>query len=121
MAPTSTMVPTGVTLSDAKLFRQSCYVDGVWTNAASGGTVAVDNPATGEVIGTVPKLGAAETRLAIEAADRALPAWRKKTATERAAIVRRWYEVGRVKWGRRSTDRAAPPPAPPVPPPGGTA
>jgi len=93
MAPTSTMVPTGVTLSDAKLFRQSCYVDGVWTNAASGGTVAVDNPATGEVIGTVPKLGAAETRLAIEAADRALPAWRKKTATERAAIVRRWYEL----------------------------
>jgi len=87
------MVPTGVTLSDAKLFRQSCYVDGVWTNAASGGTVAVDNPATGEVIGTVPKLGAAETRLAIEAADRALPAWRKKTATERAAIVRRWYEL----------------------------
>jgi succinate-semialdehyde dehydrogenase/glutarate-semialdehyde dehydrogenase len=93
LATTSTTVPTGVTLTDAKLFRQSCYVDGAWVNAQSGGTVAVDNPATGEVIGTVPKLGAAETRAAIEAADRALPAWRKKTAKERGAAVRKWYEL----------------------------
>ena len=93
MATTSTTVPTGVTLTDSKLFRQSCYVDGAWVNAQSGGTVAVDNPATGDVIGTVPKLGAAETRAAIEAADRALPAWRKKTAKERAAAVRTWYEL----------------------------
>jgi succinate-semialdehyde dehydrogenase/glutarate-semialdehyde dehydrogenase len=93
MATTSTTVPTGITLGDAKLFRQSCYVDGAWIGAQSGGTIAVDNPATGDVIGTVPKLGAAETRAAIAAADRALPAWRKKTAKERAAIVRRWYEL----------------------------
>src|SRR5678816_3508616 len=93
MATTSTSVPTGVTLTDSKLFRQSCYIDGAWVNAQSGGTVAVDNPATGEVIGTVPRLGAAETRTAIEAADRALPAWRKKTAKERAAAVRKWYEL----------------------------
>jgi succinate-semialdehyde dehydrogenase/glutarate-semialdehyde dehydrogenase len=93
MATTSTTVPTGVTLSDPKLFRQSCYVDGAWVNAQSGGTISVDNPATGEVIGTVPKLGAVETRAAIEAADRALPAWRKKTAKERAAAVRKWYEL----------------------------
>ena len=87
MATTSTTVPTGVTLNDSTLFRQSCYVDGAWINAQSGGTIAVDNPATGEVIGTVPRLGAAETRAAIEAADRALPAWRKKTAKERAAVA----------------------------------
>ena len=77
MATTSTSAPTGVTLTDARLFRQSCYVDGAWVNAQSGGTISVDNPATGEVVGTVPKLGAAETRAAIEAADRALPAWRQ--------------------------------------------
>ena len=93
MASTSTTASTGVTLSDPRLFRQSCYIDGAWTRAQSGATISVDNPATGEVIGTVPKLGAAETRAAIESADRALPAWRKKTAKERAAVVRRWYEL----------------------------
>ena len=90
---TTSAVPTGVSLKDSKLFRQSNYIDGAWANAKSGGTINVDNPATGEVIGTVPKCGTAETRTAIEAADKALPAWRKKTAKERAAIVRRWYEL----------------------------
>jgi len=84
---------TGVALTDEKLFRQACYIDGAWVNAASGGTINVDDPATGEIVGTVPKLGATETRQAIEAADRALPAWRKKTAKERAAVLRRWYEL----------------------------
>ena len=91
MATTSTA--TGVQLADSKLFRQSCYVDGAWVDAASGGTINVDNPATGEVIGTVPKLGGAETRKALEAADRAFVEWRKKTAKERAAVLRRWYEL----------------------------
>ena len=91
MAPTSTVA--GVQLTDPRLFRQSCYVDGAWIDAPSGGTIGVDNPATGEIVGTVPKLGAAETRAAIEAADRALPGWRKKTAKERAAVLRRWYEL----------------------------
>ena len=76
-----------------KLFRQSCYIDGAWVNARSGATIAVDNPATGEIVGTVPKFGAAETREAIEAADRAFPAWRKKTAKERAAVLRRWFDL----------------------------
>jgi succinate-semialdehyde dehydrogenase/glutarate-semialdehyde dehydrogenase len=62
-------------------------------SAPSGAAINVDNPATGEIIGTVPKLGATETRQAIEAADRAMPAWRKKTAKERAAVMRRWYEL----------------------------
>jgi succinate-semialdehyde dehydrogenase / glutarate-semialdehyde dehydrogenase len=89
----TTQTASGVQLTDAKLFRQSCYVDGSWVNAASGATVAVDNPATGEIIGTVPKFGAAETRNAIEAAERAFPEWRRKTAKERAVVLRRWYEL----------------------------
>src|SRR5262245_33583658 len=93
MATTSAALPTGIQLTDSNLFRQSCYVDGAWITAQSGQTIAVDNPATGEVLGTVPKLGAAETRAAIGAADRALPGWRKKTAKERAAVLRRWYEL----------------------------
>jgi succinate-semialdehyde dehydrogenase/glutarate-semialdehyde dehydrogenase len=82
-----------VDLNDPDLFRQACYIDGSWTAAASGATISVDNPATGDVIGTVPKLGGAETRQAIEAANRALPRWRTSTARERAAVLRRWYEL----------------------------
>jgi succinate-semialdehyde dehydrogenase/glutarate-semialdehyde dehydrogenase len=90
---TTSAVPTGINLKDSKLFRQACYVNGEWVDARSGGTIVVDNPATSEVLGTVPKLGAAETRMAIDAANAVLPAWRKKTAKERAAVVRRWYEL----------------------------
>ena len=57
-------------------------------NARGGATINVDNPATGEIVGTVPKFGAAETRDAIEAANRAFPEWRTKTAKERAAALR---------------------------------
>jgi succinate-semialdehyde dehydrogenase / glutarate-semialdehyde dehydrogenase len=88
-----TSTATGVTLTDEKLFRQSCYIDGAWVNARSNATINVDNPATGEIVGTVPKLGAAETRDAIEAAERALPAWRKTTAKERAAVLRNWFDL----------------------------
>jgi succinate-semialdehyde dehydrogenase / glutarate-semialdehyde dehydrogenase len=94
MAPhTNSSTMTGVTLTDPKLFRQSCYVDGAWVNARAGATINVDNPATGEIVGTVPKFGAAETRDAIEAANRAFPEWRKKTAKDRAAVLRRWFEL----------------------------
>ena len=81
----------GVELQDARLFRQACYVDGAWTEARD--VIEVDNPATGEIIGTVPKLGRAETERAIDAASRAFPAWRRKTARERAAVMRRWFEL----------------------------
>ena len=81
----------GVELQDARLFRQACYVDGAWTEARD--VIEVDNPATGETIGTVPKLGRAETERAIGAASRAFPAWRRKTARERAAVMRRWLEL----------------------------
>ena len=70
-------------LKDAKLFRQQAYVDGAWVDADNGQTIKVNNPATGEIIGSVPKMGAAETRRAIEAADKALPAWRALTALNR--------------------------------------
>ena len=80
-------------LRDSKLFQQLCFIDGTWTGADSGETIDVDNPATGEKLGTIPKMGAAETRRAIEAADRALPSWRAKTAQERSTILRRWSEL----------------------------
>jgi succinate-semialdehyde dehydrogenase / glutarate-semialdehyde dehydrogenase len=82
---------SGVQLRDPGLFRQACYVDGAWVTGRA--QINVDNPATGEIIGTVPKLGASEARAAIEAAARALPAWRKKTAKERANVMRRWFEL----------------------------
>src|SRR5687768_1250530 len=90
---TDTSTHAGVGLKDSKLFRQACYVDGAWVSARSGAIITVDNPANGESIGVVPKLGAAETRTAIEAAARAFPAWRKKTAKERAAVMRRWFDL----------------------------
>ena len=80
-------------LNDSTLFRQQAYIDGAWVDADSGQTIAVNNPASGEILGTVPKLGAAETRRAIEAANRALPAWRALTAKERAQKLRRWFEL----------------------------
>jgi succinate-semialdehyde dehydrogenase/glutarate-semialdehyde dehydrogenase len=80
-------------LKDKSLFRQQCYIDGAWVDADSGDTIKVTNPATDEVLGTVPKMGADETRRAIEAANAAWPAWRAKTAKERADIIRRWFNL----------------------------
>jgi succinate-semialdehyde dehydrogenase / glutarate-semialdehyde dehydrogenase len=80
-------------LNDTALFRQQCYIDGRWTDADNGASIEVINPANGEQLGTVPKMGATETRRAIEAAEAALPAWRAKTAKERAAVLRRWFEL----------------------------
>jgi succinate-semialdehyde dehydrogenase/glutarate-semialdehyde dehydrogenase len=80
-------------LKDKSLFRQQCYIDGAWVDADSGDTINVNNPATNDILGTVPKMGAAETRRAIEAANAAWPAWRAKTAKERADIIRRWFNL----------------------------
>ena len=80
-------------LKDARLFRQQCYVDGQWVDADSKETFKVTNPADNSVIGTMPKFGRNETRRAIEAANRAYPAWRALTGKERAAILRRWYDL----------------------------
>jgi succinate-semialdehyde dehydrogenase/glutarate-semialdehyde dehydrogenase len=80
-------------ITDSSLFREQCYIDGRWVDADSGETMGVTNKATGEVLGSVPKMGADETRRAIEAANVALPAWRAKTAKERAVILRKWFEL----------------------------
>jgi succinate-semialdehyde dehydrogenase/glutarate-semialdehyde dehydrogenase len=80
-------------LKDPKLFREQCYVDGGWADADSRKTIPVSNPATGEVLGSVPRMGAQEARRAVEAAERAWPAWRAKTAKERAVILRKWFDL----------------------------
>ncbi|WP_448203161.1 NADP-dependent succinate-semialdehyde dehydrogenase [Azospirillum sp. sgz302134] len=80
-------------LKDAELLRFQCFIDGRWVDADSGKTVEVTNPADGTVLGAVPMMGADETRRAIEAADRAWPAWRAKTAKERAKILRAWFDL----------------------------
>ncbi len=80
-------------LKDPELFRQANYINGEWVQADSGRTIAVRNPANGEVVGTVPAMGAVETRRAIEAALAAFPAWRALLAKERGAILRRLNDL----------------------------
>jgi succinate-semialdehyde dehydrogenase / glutarate-semialdehyde dehydrogenase len=80
-------------LKDSSLLKNQCFIDGQWVGADSGGVREVRNPATGELLATVPDAGVAETRRAIEAASRAFGPWRAKTADERARILRRWYEL----------------------------
>ena len=75
----------GPVLSDSDLFRTRAYIDGAWVAADSGATFPVVNPATGETLAQLPRVGAAETRRAIEAAERALPAWRGLLAKDRAS------------------------------------
>src|SRR5438874_7263508 len=91
-APAQAGLPA-LPLKDPKLFREQCYVDGQWVGADSRKTLAVIDPATGQALGTVPDLGGAETRRAIAAAERAWPAWRAKTAKERAVILRKWFDL----------------------------
>jgi succinate-semialdehyde dehydrogenase/glutarate-semialdehyde dehydrogenase len=86
-------VKPAVELKDMSLFRQQCYINGEWVDADKKETVAVYNPADGVQIGTVPNLGVQETRRAIEAANAAWPGWRGKTAKERAAILRKWFDL----------------------------
>lgn len=80
-------------IKDTGLFRQQCYINGEWTDADSGKTVEVTNPANGEVIASVPYMGAAETRRAIAAAEVAQAKWRNMLAKERADILRKWYNL----------------------------
>lgn len=88
----TTAVPA-LQLADPSLLRQANYIDGQWVGADSGATIAVRNPANGELVGEVPALGEAETRRAIEAAHRAYPAWRALLASERSAILRRLNDL----------------------------
>jgi succinate-semialdehyde dehydrogenase/glutarate-semialdehyde dehydrogenase len=80
-------------LDNNSLLRDSAFIDGAWRGSASGARFPVKNPATGEVIAELADLGPEEVRDAINAAHEAFPAWRNKTAKERAAVMRRWYEL----------------------------
>ncbi|MBB3260310.1 succinate-semialdehyde dehydrogenase/glutarate-semialdehyde dehydrogenase [Paraburkholderia bannensis] len=80
-------------LKDASLLKNAAYINGEWQGAEDGATLDVVNPATGALIGTVPRMGAAETRRAISAANAAWPAWRAKTAKERSVILRKWHDL----------------------------
>ena len=82
-----------INLKDSSLLRTKAFIAGEWQGAISGATFEVRDPATGQMLATVPTMGAAETRRAIEAANAAWPAWRAQPAKARAAILRKWYEL----------------------------
>jgi len=82
-----------LTLADPKVLQRDAYVDGVWTPAGSGQRFTVTNPATGEALAEVADLDAADARAAIEAAAAAFPAWSQQTAKQRAAVLRKWFEL----------------------------
>ncbi len=82
-----------IALSDNSLWKERGFVGGQWIAADSGLTTEIRNPASGKVLGTVPDMGAAEARRAIDAAHAALPAWSMKTAAERARLMRKWFDL----------------------------
>ena len=82
-----------IDISDSGLLRTSAYIDGQWVDADDGGVFEVTNPANGEVIATVARGGTAESRRAIEAADKAMRSWRATTIKERAGLLRRWFNL----------------------------
>jgi len=79
-----------IALTDTSLLREQCFIDGAWIGT---GTIGVDDPATGERLALVPALGADDSRVAIAAAETALPGWRTRTAGERSRLLRRWFEL----------------------------
>ena len=80
-------------ITESKLYRDKCYVNGEWIEADSRETISVNNPANLEEIGTVPKCETAETKRAIEAANEAWPEWRAKSARQRSDILRKWFNL----------------------------
>jgi succinate-semialdehyde dehydrogenase/glutarate-semialdehyde dehydrogenase len=84
---------TRFSLQDPDLFRRQAYIAGHWCDADNGATLEVNNPATGEILGTVPRMGAAETRRAIDGAKSAWVEWRRKPAKDRSALLRKWHDL----------------------------
>ena len=80
-------------ITESKFYRDKCYINGEWITSDSGETISVNNPATLEEIGTVPKCETAETKRAIEAANEAWPEWRAKSARQRSDILRKWFDL----------------------------
>src|SRR5215471_5823746 len=88
-----TFMAANLLLKDPGLFRQQAYIGGQWCDAASGETFDVNNPATGEILGTVPLMKANETRRAIEMAKDAFATWSRRPAKERSALLRGWHDL----------------------------
>ncbi|MFQ5936783.1 MAG: NADP-dependent succinate-semialdehyde dehydrogenase [Acidiferrobacterales bacterium] len=84
---------TPLNLANPSLFHEQCFVDGVWMDAQGGGVIEVTNPVDSSVLGTVPAMGAEDTRRAIAAADAAWPGWRAMTGKERAIVLRKWFDL----------------------------
>jgi succinate-semialdehyde dehydrogenase/glutarate-semialdehyde dehydrogenase len=84
---------SSLALDDSSLLKRQAYIDGCWVDADDGSTLDVDNPATGEVLARVARCGQAETARAIDAADAAFAGWRRRSAKERSALLRRWFDL----------------------------
>lgn len=80
-------------LNRPSLFRQQCYIDGTWTDASNGQAIEVTNPMDSSLLGTVPSLTQTDVKTAIDAANRALPAWRAMSGKQRAQLIRNWYDL----------------------------
>ena len=80
-------------IQNQKLFQNKCFIDGNWINSNNKETIDINNPANLKIIGNVPKCGTNETRLAIKAANNALPNWKSKTAKERSIVLKKWFDL----------------------------
>ncbi|MCI5220779.1 MAG: aldehyde dehydrogenase family protein, partial [Candidatus Electrothrix sp. LOE2] len=80
-------------LKNKDLLCSRCFINGRWVSSGGEKSIAVHNPANGELVGSVPSLGREETLQAVEAAEAAWPAWRSRTAHERSRLIRRWYDL----------------------------
>ena len=80
-------------LNNKSLFQQKCFINGQWIGSASGETLEVNNPASLEIIGNVPKCSTAETKVAIDHANNAFQSWKETTAKERSIILKKWGEL----------------------------
>ena len=80
-------------ITNKKLFKQQCFIDGEWVDSQSKRTIDVNNPASQEIIGTVPNCGKEETIIAIEAAEKSWNSWKSKTAKERSNILKNWFHL----------------------------
>ena len=84
---------TRFSLQDPDLFRRQSYIGGQWCDADNGATLEVNNPATGEILGTVHLMGGAETKRAIDAAKNAWGDWRRRPAKDRSVLLRKWHDL----------------------------
>ena len=82
-----------IQLKDSSLFKTQAYIDGLWVDGDNGETFAVTDPATGQHLADVASVGAAETRRAIEAAERAMAEWKALPAKSRSEILEKWYQL----------------------------